>query len=55
MMMQTSGASFLARLMKPPTLQAVRQMSTATGIQARFEQAYLERAAALKGKTTSAT
>ena len=50
MMMQTGGAS-LARLMKTSTtMQAVRQMSTASGIQARFEQAYLERAASLAGK-----
>ena len=40
------------RLMKAsPTMQAIRQMSTATGIQARFEQAYVERAEALAGKT----
>ena len=52
MMLQTGGATFLARLMKPSaTMQAVRQMSTASGIQARFEQAYLERAAGLAGKT----
>lgn len=55
MLMQAgSRASFLARLMKPSnvaTMQAVRQMSTASGIQARFEQAYVERAAALAGKT----
>merc|ERR1719362_333136 len=50
--MQTTSATFLARLMKPSvTMQAVRQMSTASGIQARFEKAYLERAASLKGKT----
>jgi hypothetical protein len=46
-----SGTTFLARLMKP-SMQSVRQMSTATGIQARFEQAYVERAAALAGKTS---
>ena len=53
MLMQAGNrASFLARLMKPSsTMQAVRQMSTASGIQARFEQAYVERAAALAGKT----
>lgn len=50
MMMQTSGATFLARLMKPSTMQTVRTMSTASGIQARFEQAYTERAAGLAGK-----
>ena len=36
--------TFLARLIKP-SMHSVRMMSTATGIQARFEQAYLERAA----------
>ena len=49
-MMQKSGQSFLARLMMPA--QATRQMSTAAQIQARFEKAYVDRTAALKGKAT---
>ena len=51
MMMHSSG-SFMARMMKPSSMQQVRMMSTATGIQARFEQAYLERSASLQGKAT---
>ena len=41
--MQRSSQSFLARLVQPS--HAVRQMSTAASIQARFEQAYTERSA----------
>lgn len=47
MMMQKSGSTFLARLMTPAS---VRQMSTAANIQARFEQAYTERTAAIASK-----
>ena len=49
MMMQKSQ-TFLGRLVKP-TFQSVRGFSTAGSIQARFEQAYLDRTAAL-AKTT---
>ena len=48
--MQKSGQTFLARLIKP-SMVAARPMSTAAGIQARFEQAYQERTASLSGKS----
>ena len=48
--MQKSGQTFLTRFMKT-SMVAVRPMSTAASIQARFEQAYTERTAALKNKT----
>ena len=48
MMMQRTRQTFLAALMKPTM---VRPMSTAATIQARFEQAYLDRKASLSGKT----
>ena len=48
MMMQRTRQTFLAALMKPTM---VRPMSTAATIQARFEQAYLDRKASLAGKT----
>jgi len=34
-----------------PNMASVRQFSTAASIQARFEQAYVERTASLAGKT----
>ncbi len=46
-MMQKSGSTFLARLM---TQNTTRQMGTAASIQARFEQAYIDRTTALAGK-----
>ena len=49
-MMQKTGQTFLARLVMP-SQQSVRCMSTASGIQARFEKAYTDRVAALAGKT----
>ena len=48
--MQRGSQTFLARMMVPS--QSIRHMSTASGIQARFEKAYTERAAAMKGKPT---
>ncbi len=45
-MMQKSS-TFLARLM---TQNTTRQMGTAASIQARFEQAYIDRTTALAGK-----
>ena len=45
--MQKSGQSFMARMtMTPMQMGSVRSMSTAASIQARFEKAYVERAAA---------
>ena len=48
-MMQRSSQTFLARLVQPSVY--ARQMSTAASIQARFEEAYTQRAANMAKST----